>query len=74
MSKKLTTHMCPSVSYDLLEKFMRVAPKNALAGPIMSSDWFYNPDKEWWKKQQRLGTLAVEMETHILYALSLIHI
>jgi len=70
MSKKLTTHMCPSVTYDLLEKFMKVAPKNTLAGPIMSSDWFYNPDQNWWKEHQQLGTLAVEMETHILYALA----
>ena len=59
----------PSVSYNLLEAYMKVSPF-AVAGPIMSSDWFYNPDKEWWKKQQRLGTLAVEMETHILYALA----
>ena len=61
--------LSPSVSYNLLEAYMKVSPF-AVAGPIMSSDWFYNPDKEWWKKQQRLGTLAVEMETHILYALA----
>ena len=24
----------------------------------------------WWCEQQKLGTLAVEMETHILYALA----
>ena len=42
----------------------------AMAGPIMSSDWFYNPNEYWWREQQKLGTLAVEMETHILYALA----
>ena len=69
MTKKFGDNISPSVSYHLLQNFMKASPK-AIAGPIMSSDWFYNPDKEWWKKQQRLGTLAVEMETHILYALA----
>ena len=59
----------PSVTYSLLEKYMRHAPF-AVAGPIMSSDWFYNPDEWWWKEQRKLGTLAVEMETHILYSLA----
>jgi purine-nucleoside phosphorylase len=70
MSKKLATHMSPSVTYELLEKYMKFAPKNTKVGPIMSSDWFYNPDQNWWKEHQKLGTLAVEMETHILYALA----
>lgn len=70
MTKKLATHMSPSVTYELLEKYMKFAPKNTKVGPIMSSDWFYNPDQNWWKEHQKLGTLAVEMETHILYALA----
>lgn len=70
MSKKLLTHMSPSVTYELLEKYMKFAPENTKVGPIMSSDWFYNPDQNWWKEHQKLGTLAVEMETHILYALA----
>ena len=33
----------------------------------MSSDWFYNPNETWWKEQQKLGTLAVEMQnTHLI--------
>ena len=43
----------------------------AICRPIISSDWFYNPNENWWKEQQKLGTLAVEMETHILYALQI---
>lgn len=70
MSKKLLTHMSPSVTYELLEKYMKFAPENTKVGSIMSSDWFYNPDQNWWKEHQKLGTLAVEMETHILYALA----
>ena len=31
---------------------------------------FKNPNEDWWKEQEKLGTLAVEMETHILYALA----
>ena len=49
---------------------MKYAPKNTLVGPIMSSDWFYKPNEDWGKEHQKLGTLAVEMETHILYALA----
>lgn len=59
----------PSVTYDLLEAYVKSTP-SVFVGSIISSDWFYNPNKTWWKKQQRLGTLAVEMETHILYALA----
>ena len=70
MTKKFADTLCPSVSYDLLENYMKYAPKNTLVGPIMSSDWFYKPNEDWWKEHQKLGTLAVEMETHILYALA----
>jgi len=61
---------CPSATEHMLRRYMELYSSIAYAGPIISSDWFYNPDKDWWKKQQSLGTLAVEMETHILYALA----
>ena len=69
MTKKFGDNISPSVSYHLLQNFMKASPK-AIAGPIMSSDWFYNPDEYWWREHEKLGTLAVEMETHILYALA----
>ena len=61
---------CPSATEHMLRSYMTLYSSIAMAGPIMSSDWFYNPNKTWWKEQQKLGTLAVEMETHILYALA----
>ena len=39
-----------------------------MQGYIKSSDWFYNPNKDWWKDEKI--ALAVEMETHILYTLA----
>ena len=60
----------PSATEHMLRSYMSLYSSIAKAGPIMSSDWFYNPNETWWKQQQKLGTLAVEMETHILYALA----
>jgi purine-nucleoside phosphorylase len=61
---------CPSATEHMLRSYMTLYSSIAMAGPIMSSDWFYNPNEYWWRDQQKLGTLAVEMETHILYALA----
>ena len=61
---------CPSATEHMLRRYMELYSSIAVAGPIISSDWFYNPNENWWKEQQKLGTLAVEMETHILYALA----
>jgi len=60
---------CPTVTYSLLEKFVKSCPK-AFVGGIMSSDYFYNPRKNWYDEYDNLGVLAVEMEAHILYALA----
>ena len=60
----------PSATEHLLRTYMTLYSSIAKAGPIMSSDWFYNPNEDWWKEHDKLGTLAVEMETHILYALA----
>ncbi len=61
--------LSPSVTYKWLEKFMKQCPE-AHAGSIVSNDYFYNPNPNWWKELQQQGTVAVEMETHILYALA----
>ena len=37
------------------------------AGNILSSDVFYNADKEGWKKWAEMGVLGVEMESFALY-------
>ena len=36
----------------------------------MSSDWFYNPDQKLVERTTKIRYFAVEMETHILYALA----
>ncbi len=39
-------------------------------GAMVSSDYFYNPDPNWWKVFQDYGVLAVEMESYILFSLA----
>lgn len=60
---------CPTVTYDLLERFKKFCPQAHIGG-IVSSDWFYNPNNQWWVKHKEHNILAVEMETHLLYALA----
>ena len=60
---------CPSYTQALGQKFIDALP-NLVVGPIMSSDWFYNPDNNWVKHAQQLGVIAVEMETYALYGLA----
>jgi len=42
-----------------------------MAGPIFSTDMFYGEEEAHWKAWQRMGLLAVEMETSMLYALAM---
>jgi len=61
----------PSASFELLQKGVHLA---ALAnypyhvGNILSSDVFYDDNRESWKKWAKMGVLAVEMEATALYA------
>lgn len=59
----------PSVDNELLQSFLKHCPL-AHVGSIVSNDYFYQPNKHWWKELQTYGTLAVEMETYILYTLA----
>lgn len=57
-------------SFDLLLDAYNVAKAKNIpvhVGNIMSSDIFYNYDPEGWKKWQKLGILAVEMEAYALF-------
>jgi purine-nucleoside phosphorylase len=63
----------PTASFDLLLKAREAAEARGakvLAGPVLSSDLFYNDDPEWWRKWAAFGTLVVEMETAGLYTLA----
>ena len=41
--------------------------KNVFAGNVLSADVFYNDNVEAWKKWEKMGVLAVEMESYALY-------
>ena len=71
MGKQLVKdfQISPSVDNKLLQSFLEHCPL-AHVGSIVSNDYFYQPNEHWWKELQTYGTLAVEMETYILYTLA----
>ena len=66
-------NFAPCASFPLLKAAWEIAiskgwqPK---AGPVVSSDMFYNEDPEDWKLWAKFGCLAVEMECSELYTLA----
>lgn len=60
----------PNASMKLLlaaDKASKASGIGYKAGNIVSGDVFYETSPDWWKKWQRMGTLAVEMEAAALY-------
>lgn len=60
----------PVCSYELLEKTVKKAKEMNLetkVGSILTSDIFYNPTNDEYKRWAELGVLAVEMEAAGLY-------
>ena len=56
--------------YDLLRKAVNVAESKNIdvhVGNVYSADIFYNQKSEEWKKWEKMGVLAVEMESYGLY-------
>ena len=56
--------------FDLLLAAFEAAKEKGIpvhAGNVLSTDLFYNADKEAWKRWAALGVLAVEMEAYSLY-------
>lgn len=62
--------ICPCCDYSLLKSYMEKNPSSHV-GQIVSNDYFYQPDGEWYKKFMELGVLAVDMETHVLYSIAM---
>jgi len=63
----------PSADFELLEQAYQLGKNKGLdlhVGPILSSDWFYEPDPNGWKLWAEYNVLAVEMETAALYTLA----
>lgn len=61
----------PIGSYRLIEEVRRLAEDKGVTthvGNILSSDTFYNADETFTARWQRMGVLAVEMESAGLYA------
>lgn len=59
-----------TASYELLEKAKKVADsKNipVVVGDVFTSDIFYSASPDEWKKWEKMGVLAVEMESYALY-------
>lgn len=58
-------------TFSLVEKAVAQCRKMNLpfhVGNVLSSDVFYDVDKDKWKKWEALGVLGVEMEAYALYA------
>ena len=66
----LNGHYSAGADFDLLEAAVKSARDRKVpvhVGNVLSSDVFYNADKDGWKKWQSIGVLAVEMEAFALY-------
>ena len=63
----------PPADWNLLKLFVDNIPKDTryTVGNIISSDWFYHPDKNWFRGLDKIGILGVEMEAHVLYAIAM---
>ena len=60
----------PIATYELLQAAVEKAKSlgvNYAVGNILASEIFYNDDPEAWKRWQKMGVLAVEMESSALY-------
>lgn len=66
----LTGHVAATPDFDLLRKAVEAAEALGISwrcGTVVSSDIFYHQDPDHWKKWQKTGALAIEMEAYALY-------
>ena len=69
----LSGTFAPIADFGLLLKAYRTAERlriKTVVGNILSSDTFYTPDSQAWKKWEDMGILGVEMESAGLYAIA----
>jgi len=62
-----------SADFELLWRGYEKAQQRGLrirTGNVFSSDWFYHPDENFIEKVQKMGILALDMESAALYALA----
>jgi purine-nucleoside phosphorylase len=63
----------PTASFELLKSAYDYAEANKIpvkVGNVMTSDFFYNEDRNFYKIWKKYGILAYEMETAALYTIS----
>jgi purine-nucleoside phosphorylase len=68
-----TCSYSPIADFDLLVSAANAAKRRNIAskvGNVLSSNAFYTPDPEGWKKWAKMGVLAVEMEAYALYCIA----
>ena len=66
----------PPADIELLTRVREKAQANGLkirTGNVFASDWFYHPDDAFIEKLQKMGVLALDMESAALYALAQQH-
>ncbi len=66
---------CPTADWELVHGAVHAAKhlgKAVRVGPIVSTDVFYNPDGDQYRRWSERGILAVEMEAAILFTLGAI--
>jgi len=65
-----------NADFELLSRVHGKAVQRGLkirTGNVFASDWFYHPDEEFIDKMQKMGILALDMESAALYALAQQH-
>ena len=65
-----------NADFELLRRVHEKAVKKGLkirTGNVFASDWFYHPDKNFIDNVQKMGVLALDMESAALYALAQQH-
>lgn len=65
-----------AADFDLLSRVHQRATASGLSiqvGSVFASDWFYHPDDTFIEKLQKMGMLAIDMESAALYALAKQH-
>jgi DeoD family purine-nucleoside phosphorylase len=63
---------CPTADWELVHGLVHAAKElgeRPRVGPIVSSDVFYHPDRDQYRRWAELGVLAVEMEASVLFTL-----
>ena len=66
----------PAASFDVVHAAYHAAEaigRVPFVGPIVSSDVFYHPERTVWRRWNRFGVLAVEMESSAVFTLAAMH-